>query len=65
MPWTRKQVKKLLSSGSPLTPAQKTKMRRELHANPALGHGKKGHLSELHSYDSNRPKRKFYSRYGN
>jgi hypothetical protein len=42
MPWTRKQVKKLLSSGSPLTAEQQDKMRSELHANPALGHAKKG-----------------------
>jgi len=42
MPWTRKQVKKLLSSGSPLSSAQKAKMKRELHANPSMGHKKKG-----------------------
>lgn len=42
MPWTPKQVKKLLSSGSPLTPQQKTKMQAELHRSPALGHAKKG-----------------------
>lgn len=42
MPWTRKQVKKLLSSGSPLTAAQQTKMKAELHANPKLGHARKG-----------------------
>lgn len=42
MPWTRKQVKKLLSSGSPLTSEQKDKMKAELHANPKLGHAKKG-----------------------
>jgi hypothetical protein len=42
MPWTRKQVKKLLSNGSPLSEAQKTKMKRELHANPLMGHKKKG-----------------------
>jgi len=43
MPWTRKQVKYLLSSGSPLSGAQKTKMVSELHANPAMGHKKKGY----------------------
>lgn len=37
MPWTRKQVRYLLSSVSPLTAAQKAKMIRELKANPALG----------------------------
>ena len=42
MPWTRKQVKYLLSSGSPLTGKQKTKMKGELHADPAMGHKKKG-----------------------
>ena len=42
LPWTRKQVKKLLSSGSPLTSAQKSKMRQELHDDPSLGHAKKG-----------------------
>lgn len=42
MPWTRKQVKKLLSSGSPLTGAQQEKMKAELHANPALGRARKG-----------------------
>jgi hypothetical protein len=41
-PWTRKQVKKLLSSGSPLTGKQKAKMKAELHAKPAMGHKKKG-----------------------
>jgi len=42
VPWTRKQVKKLLSSGSPLSKKQKAKMKRELHANPEMGHKKKG-----------------------
>lgn len=42
MPWTRKQVKLLLSKYSPLEPEQKTKMVAELHANPAIGHAKKG-----------------------
>jgi hypothetical protein len=43
MPWTRKQVKYLLSDKvSPLSAAQKAKMKRELHANPAMGHEKKG-----------------------
>lgn len=42
MPWTRKQVKKLLSSGSPLNSGQKAKMKSELHADPAMGHAKKG-----------------------
>lgn len=42
MPWTRQQVKYLLSSGSPLSGKQKTKMVGELHSNPAMGHEKKG-----------------------
>lgn len=42
MPWTRKQVKFLLSKGSPLTPDQKQKMLGELHGNPAMGHARKG-----------------------
>ncbi len=42
MPWTRKQVKFLLSKGSPLKPGQKKKMVGELHASPAMGHKRKG-----------------------
>jgi len=42
MPWTRRQVKKLLSKGSPLTAEQKDKMKAELHDNPSLGHKRKG-----------------------
>ncbi len=42
MPWTRKQVKYLLSKGSPLSGEQRSKMVSELHANPAMGHKKKG-----------------------
>lgn len=45
MPWTRKAVKLLLSKGSPLSPEQKGKMHSELHANPALGHKRKGSKS--------------------
>lgn len=41
MPWTRQQVKYLLSSGSPLKPAQKEKMKSELHKNPKMGRMKK------------------------
>jgi hypothetical protein len=44
-PWTRKQVKKLLSKGSPLTGKQKAKMKAELHANPEMGHKKKGPMN--------------------
>lgn len=42
MPWTRKQVKYLLSKVSPLSSGQKTKMVGELHEDPAMGHEKKG-----------------------
>lgn len=42
MPWTPKQTRYLLSSGSPLTPKQKGNMKAELHANPKLAHKKKG-----------------------
>jgi hypothetical protein len=42
MPWTRRQVKLLLSKGSPLSPDEQRKMKEELHLNPALGHAKKG-----------------------
>lgn len=42
MPWTRRQVKYLLSKGSPLSSQQQDKMHQELHANPAMGHMKKG-----------------------
>ena len=41
MPWTRRQVRKLLSSGSPLSEEQQNKMKAELHENPALGHKRK------------------------
>lgn len=42
MPWTRRQVRFLESSGSPLTAAQKSKMNSELHSDPSMGHKKKG-----------------------
>lgn len=41
-PWTRKQVKLLLSKASPLSGQQQTKMKAELHSNPQMGHAKKG-----------------------
>jgi len=47
MPWTRQQVKFLLSKGSPLDPEEKTKMQTELHADPAMGHMKKGYKKGL------------------
>lgn len=42
MPWTPKQTRYLLSNDSPLSPTEKTKMKVELHRNPALAHAKKG-----------------------
>lgn len=42
MPWTPKQVRLLLSKASPLSSTQQSKMKTELHANPKLGHAKKG-----------------------
>lgn len=42
MPWTRRQVKYLLSKVSPLSSGQKSKMVGELHENPSLGHARKG-----------------------
>jgi hypothetical protein len=42
MPWTPKQVRYLLSKVSPLSGAQQTKMKGELHANPSMAHAKKG-----------------------
>ena len=42
MPWTRRQVKYLLSKGSPLTDEQQDKMKAELHADPEMGHARKG-----------------------
>lgn len=63
MPWTRRQVKYLLSNGSPLSGQQQTKMKGELHAEPSMGHMKKGFKSQAHSYDSNRPKKQVVSRY--
>lgn len=43
MPWTRHQVKFLLSSGSPLSGTQKRKMVGELHRDPSMGHKRKGY----------------------
>lgn len=41
MPWTNKQFRFLMSSGSPLTEAQKDKDKAEAHANPAMVHEKR------------------------
>jgi hypothetical protein len=42
MPWTRKQVKLLLSRWSPVSAQEQDKIKRELHADPKMGHAKKG-----------------------
>jgi hypothetical protein len=42
MPWARRQVRYLLSKFSPLSAPQKNKMKAELHADPSLGHKRKG-----------------------
>lgn len=47
MPWTRRQVRYLLSSGSPLSGAQQDKMKAELHSDPSLGHKQKGQPVKL------------------
>lgn len=47
MPWTRRQVRYLLSSGSPLSGQQKTKMKSELHADPGMGHMRKGYSKRI------------------
>ena len=42
MPWTPAQVRLLLSKYSPLSGEQRDKMKAELHADPEMGHAKKG-----------------------
>jgi len=42
LPYTPKQTRYLLSTGSPLTKLQKFKMVGELHADPSLGKAIKG-----------------------
>lgn len=42
MPWTPKQFRFLMSSGSPLTEAQKNKDKAEAHSDPSLVHARKG-----------------------
>jgi len=41
VPWTEKQFRFLMSSGSPLTKAQKDKDKQEAHEDPSLLHRKK------------------------
>lgn len=41
MPWTNKQFRYLMSSGSPLTESQKAKDKAEAHANPSMIHMRK------------------------
>jgi hypothetical protein len=42
MPYTRRQVRFLLSSGSPLSSKKKAELKKELHADPSIGHAAKG-----------------------
>jgi hypothetical protein len=42
MPWTDRQFRFLMSSGSPLTNAQKDKDKAEAHSDPSLIHRKPG-----------------------
>lgn len=42
MPYTQREVRFLLSSGSPFSEKKKNEVKAELHANPALGHGRRG-----------------------
>jgi uncharacterized protein YneF (UPF0154 family) len=42
LPWTEKQVAKLLGKDSPLNEEQKRKMQEELDRDPSLGKAKKG-----------------------
>jgi hypothetical protein len=64
MPWTRQQVKYLLSSGSPLKASQKEKMKHELHEDPSMGHMHKGYErnkaaeDNAHSYAEGRRSQK-------
>lgn len=45
MPWTRREVRFLLSNGSPLSDAKKASMKAELHANPSMGRARKGSMT--------------------
>lgn len=48
MPWTRKQVKYLLSKGSPLSESKKESMKAELHRDPSKGHMRKASKTSKH-----------------
>lgn len=41
MPWTNRQFRCLMSSGSPLTEEQKQRDKAEAHADPSMIHRKK------------------------
>jgi hypothetical protein len=41
MPWTNREFRFLMSSGSPLTEQQKAKDKAEAHSNPSMIHRKK------------------------
>lgn len=53
MPWTPRQVRYLMSKASPLTGEQQASMGAELHADPSLGHKRKG-VSKPHIDKGNR-----------
>jgi hypothetical protein len=42
MPYTRREVRYLLSKVSPLSEEKKESIKGELHNNPKLGHARKG-----------------------
>lgn len=64
MPYTPKQTRYLLSKGSPLTPAQKSGMKTELHADPSLARAKKGHIDRGHGNVRNSKNHAGKLRYG-
>jgi hypothetical protein len=54
MPWTQKQFRFLMSSGSPLTATQKEKDKAEAHADPEIVHRKKGSRMAQHFREARR-----------
>ncbi len=55
MPWTPREKRFLLSSGSPLSAKQKGSMKAELHASPSLGHATKGSSRKTKGMSASRP----------
>jgi hypothetical protein len=56
MPWTEQQVRLFMSKGSPLSAAEREKVKGELHSDPSMGHKKPGPEATPES-------RKRYARY--